>query len=321
MKGATAVDFYERFVVDDVPNYNPESPKRLCMHVNTEIGSLKLDQVFTRHFSVSKGDLNLNYNSIIEVDEVPQDKVGFYMLDCGRGHIPLFGETKLSDSGGSVNVGECYVAFNPGLSEIHRFDAQSAKPFYLEINGDYFASLLDSGDVFTGNLKEKILKREFFGMKTSMVSAQYLLASSIYDCPLEGALGNLMVEGSVQQFVALQLSTFVRPVKSTNITSRDRDILHAVKDYLHRTFHMNHTLIDLSKQFGINQNKLKKSFKELFGVPVIEYLYDLKMEQAKIMLYEQGMYVREVSSIVGYKNPNHFATAFKRKFGVRPSKI
>ena len=80
MKGATAVDFYERFVVDEVPNYSPESPKRLCLHVNTEIGSLKLDQVFARHFSLSKGVLNLSYNSIIEVDEVPQDKIGFYML-------------------------------------------------------------------------------------------------------------------------------------------------------------------------------------------------------------------------------------------------
>ena len=67
--------------------------------------------------------------------------------------------------------------------------------------------------------------------------------------------------------------------------------------------------------------KLKKSFKELFGIPVIEYLYNLKMEHARKMLYEQGMYVSEVSSIVGYKNPNHFSTAFKRKFGVKPSKV
>jgi AraC-like DNA-binding protein len=321
MKGAAIVDFYEHFIVDDVPTYNPESPKRQCFQLHSEAGSLRLDQVFTRHFSVSKGDLSLSHNSIINVPEVPQHRVSFYMLDYGSGHLPLIGGRKLSEATGKVNGGECYIAYNPGLSEVHRFDAQDAKPFYLEINGDYFASLLDGGDVFTGQLKEKIFQGEFFGMKTSMTTAQRLLSASIYDCPLEGALGNLLVEGSVQQFVAMQLSAFVRPVKQCGLTSRDRDILHGVKEYLHQNFHLNHSLDELSKRFGINQNKLKKCFKELFGVPVIEYLYNLKMEQAKIMLYEQGMYVSEVSSIVGYKNANHFSTAFKRKFGVKPSKV
>jgi AraC-like DNA-binding protein len=59
----------------------------------------------------------------------------------------------------------------------------------------------------------------------------------------------------------------------------------------------------------------------MFGLPVIEYLYNLKMEHAKNMLYDQGMYVGEVAADVGYKNANHFATAFKRRFGMSPSRV
>jgi AraC-like DNA-binding protein len=183
-------------------------------------------------------------------------------------------------------------------------------------------SLLEESDPHTGALKEKILKREFFGMKSALTPAHYRLASNMCDCPLEGSLGNLMMEGSLQQFIAMQLAQHVQPIlRDKTITFRDKNILYAVKDHLHKTFRENHSLIDLSKQFGINQHKLKKSFKALFGVPVIEYLYNLKMEHAKNMLYDQGMYVGEVAAIVGYKNANHFATAFKRKFGVNPSRI
>jgi AraC-like DNA-binding protein len=321
MNGATAADFYERFVVDEIPNIYPESPRRAVMHAASEIGSLKLHAITGRYFALNKVDLHFKYNVVIEAKENLIDKIGFYMLDHGRGGIPAFGESDFAPSR-HVSGGESFMAFSPSLPEIHRFDAQSTKPLYLEVTADYFTSLLDGTDTFIGTLKEKISKREFFGMKSSLTPAHYRIATAIYDCPLEGSLANLMMEGSLQQFIAMQLAPFVQPVlKRENITTRDKDILYAVRDHLHKTFRANHSLLDLSKQFGINQNKLKKSFKELFGIPVIEYLFDLKMEHAKNMLYNQEMYVGEVAAIVGYKNANHFATAFKRKFGMKPSKV
>lgn len=321
MNGATVADFYERFVVDEIPNAFAESPKRAIMHAATEIGSLKVDTTMGRYFTCSKIDLHFKYNTIIEAKENLIDKIGFYMLDYGRGGVAAFGESDFSPSR-LISGGESYMAFSPSLPELHRFDAQTTKPLYLEVTADYFSSLLDGSDSFTGSLKEKISKREFFGIKSTLTPAQYSLAIAMSNCPLEGSLGNLMMEGSLHQFIAMQLAPLVQPVLSReSMTTRDRDILYAVKDHLHKTFRENHTLLDLSKHFGINQNKLKKSFKEMFGLPVIEYLYNLKMEHAKNMLYDQGMYVGEVAAVVGYKNANHFATAFKRKFGVNPSKV
>lgn len=319
MKGATIADFYERFIVEEIPSSYSESPKRLTISAASEIGSLKVNQLASRHFSISKIDMHFKYNTIIEVNDNLSDKVGFYMLDYGRGGTPSFGGFSNSSS---VSCGECYLAFNPSLNEIHRFDAQSAKPFYLEVNAEYFASILDGGDKFMGKLKDKIYNREFFGMKSNLSEVQRRAATAIYDCPLEGSLGNLMIEGSLQQFVALQLTSFVHPVRKTEtLSGRDKDTMHAVKEYLQGNFLENHSLLGLSKQFAINQSKLKKSFRELFGVPVIEYLYNLKMEHARILLCDHGMFVSEVSAMVGYKNANHFATAFKRKFGMNPSKV
>ena len=73
--------------------------------------------------------------------------------------------------------------------------------------------------------------------------------------------------------------------------------------------------------FGLNEFKLKKGFKELFGTTVFDYLYDLKMEYAKQLLAADEVLVNEVSGMVGYRNPNHFSTAFKRKYGMNPTQL
>jgi AraC-like DNA-binding protein len=324
MKGGTVAEFHEQFVVDPAPNNCPNSPHQFQYKAVSEIGSLEMDQINHKYFSVCRGDLHLTHNALIEVKDRLTDKVAFHMLDFGLGGVPAFGETRYTNVD-HVGIGECYMAYSPSLIELHSFAAQKAKPLYVEVNADYFNSLLPD-DSFSGLLKEKIGKREFFGKKASQSPAYSRPVCDMYDCPLTGSLGNLMMEGMLQQFVALQLSNFTTtttttPAERVGVSRREKEIIFAVKEYLHANFQQNHSLLDLSKQFGINQNKLKKSFRELIGVPVIEYLYNLKMQHAKSMLYDQGMYVSEVAPIVGYKNPNHFSTAFKRKFGINPSRI
>ncbi|MCD8538528.1 MAG: helix-turn-helix transcriptional regulator [Leadbetterella sp.] len=45
------------------------------------------------------------------------------------------------------------------------------------------------------------------------------------------------------------------------------------------------------------------------------------MEKAREMLETTDLNVSEVAEKVGYKNPQHFSTAFKRKYGVLPSSL
>jgi AraC-like DNA-binding protein len=323
MNVPTVANSYERFVIEDIKGVL-NSPQRDIVNAVSDIGNVIVDTLTHPFFSACRLDLRFKHNGFIEANDNLKNKVAFYILDYGsRGGVPSFGDQIYSNSC-PVRGGECYLVYTPSLNEIHRFDAQETKTYYVEITEDYFTSMLgDPDDKFLGSLKDNILRGEFFGMKTNRQSSRHIqMISDLYECPFEGSLGNMMMEGSLQRFVALQLASFVdHPQKRESISKRDKEIMYAVKEYLLATFHENHSLVDLSKHFGINQNKLKKSFRELFGVPVIEYLYNLKMEQARLMLYDQGMNVSEVAPVVGYKNSNHFATAFKRKYGVSPSRV
>ncbi|WP_262491739.1 AraC family transcriptional regulator [Myroides odoratimimus] len=37
------------------------------------------------------------------------------------------------------------------------------------------------------------------------------------------------------------------------------------------------------------------------------------------LLTAQELHIAEISDLIGYKNPRHFSSAFKKKYGVSPS--
>ncbi|MDB5147381.1 MAG: AraC-type DNA-binding protein [Mucilaginibacter sp.] len=80
------------------------------------------------------------------------------------------------------------------------------------------------------------------------------------------------------------------------------------------------SLIELSRKTGLNDFKLKKGFKALFGNTVFGYLAELRMNLAHKLLKE-GRSVSEVAETVGYKNAHHFTAAFKKHFDILPSKV
>ncbi|MGP1387536.1 MAG: helix-turn-helix transcriptional regulator [Thainema sp.] len=56
----------------------------------------------------------------------------------------------------------------------------------------------------------------------------------------------------------------------------------------------------------------------MFGTTVFGYLRDYRMQQAQRLLRSPHATVAQVAAQVGYRNPEAFSTAFRRKFSVSP---
>ncbi|WP_168735857.1 helix-turn-helix transcriptional regulator [Cohnella fermenti] len=80
-------------------------------------------------------------------------------------------------------------------------------------------------------------------------------------------------------------------------------------------------LLELARQVGVNDNKLKLGFKKLYGTTVFGYLRDRRLEKALDLLRCGEFNVYETSLEVGYSNPSHFAEAFRSKYGVNPGEL
>lgn len=105
------------------------------------------------------------------------------------------------------------------------------------------------------------------------------------------------------------------------IPSDEREKLNLAKEILTSNLETPPSLSDLSKKIGLNTFKLKKSFKELFGVPVFKYLQNERLNTAHGLLRNQKMTIQEAAWHVGYDSLSSFSNAFAKKFGFRPSEI
>lgn len=66
------------------------------------------------------------------------------------------------------------------------------------------------------------------------------------------------------------------------------------------------------------ERTLKRRFKSVTGVSLIEYLQDLRIEEAKRLLESSRRSADEISAAVGYLDASFFRRLFKRRTGVTP---
>jgi len=103
--------------------------------------------------------------------------------------------------------------------------------------------------------------------------------------------------------------------------SVDKKRLIQAKEILSNNLENPPSLTELSKQIGLNTTKLKKEFKEVFGLPVFRYLQNERLTAAHKLISEKEATVQEAAWHVGYDSLSSFSNAFAKKFGYRPSQI
>lgn len=143
----------------------------------------------------------------------------------------------------------------------------------------------------------------------------------IDNAPYTGHLRKLYLESKIQELMVIQIGAFTQAEKSTSLKAKDKDLIHEVKIYIEKNPSSTKSIVELAHMVGINQNKLKRGFKELFNNTVFGFITEVRMEKAKHLLLEKEMFVNEVADLVGYKYPQHFAAAFKRKYGFLPGAL
>lgn len=156
-----------------------------------------------------------------------------------------------------------------------------------------------------------------------LTSAMYLPLQQIINCPFQGMTKQIYLEAKCLELIALKLEQLTKienaSVKSITLKPKDIEKIRRARDILIFQQENPPSLLDLARQVGINDNKLKTGFREVFGTTVFGYLHNHRMEIARQLLQDEKMRVAAVANAVGYANPGHFAAGFKRKFGVSPS--
>ena len=74
----------------------------------------------------------------------------------------------------------------------------------------------------------------------------------------------------------------------------------------------------LCDEVGISRAHLHRKMKDMTGIPVSEFIRNIRLEQAARLLKEQKINVTQVAYSVGFNNQSHFSTVFRKHFGMTP---
>lgn len=93
-----------------------------------------------------------------------------------------------------------------------------------------------------------------------------------------------------------------------------------ISEYLNEHIEEPITLETLTKEFSINRNRLNDLFMKESSMTCLNYLLNLRIDLAKILLTKTELPISEISSRVGYPDSNYFTKVFSKKVGMTPSK-
>ena len=139
----------------------------------------------------------------------------------------------------------------------------------------------------------------------------------ILQCPYQGLTQTLYLEAKSLELIALFLDAIDGSTAQTALHRDDLERIYQARQILQSNLQTPPSLLDLARQVGLNDRKLKEGFRQAFNTTVFGYLTQQRMEKACQLLVQQRS-VAAVAASVGYASPTAFSSAFRRKFGVTP---
>jgi AraC-like DNA-binding protein len=249
------------------------------------------------------------------------DLSGLYFVLNGRITYPLEGSGDLCLSAGQYNLVYPPVSstrISAGSSQ------NNATTFVLHVPAHYLQNLVLSFPALSFFL-EKIQKGIAARLsETAGIAdpAMLTLIRNIRDCPYTGDLKKIYLELQTSTLIAVALSRIGgragRRKQEIPLKPQDIEKIQATRDYLLQNMEKPLTLIALAHKMGLNDFKLKKGYKQLYGATLFDDFLHARMEKARHLLLETSQSVVAIAELAGYKNVSSFSVAFKRYFGHTP---
>ncbi len=94
-----------------------------------------------------------------------------------------------------------------------------------------------------------------------------------------------------------------------------------ILDFMNRNYMYEFTLEEMAHYTGRSLATFKRDFKKISDLTPGKWLIRKRLEVAYARLKEEGTRIVDVSAEVGFKNPSHFSTAFKKQYGISPTSV
>ena len=74
----------------------------------------------------------------------------------------------------------------------------------------------------------------------------------------------------------------------------------------------------LAQKTGISRTHLHRRMKEMAGTTPSDFIRNLRLQQAAILLKNKDLSITQIAYAVGFTSQTHFSSAFKKMYGLSP---
>ncbi|MEN9907492.1 MAG: hypothetical protein RLZZ540_633 [Bacteroidota bacterium] len=132
--------------------------------------------------------------------------------------------------------------------------------------------------------------------------------------PTEGVTHLKLLEGI---YALLNSNELLYPILFDFAEPWKVDIL----EFLNENYQDELTMEQIASFTGRSLATFKRDFKKISNLTPQKWLIKKRLEVAYFKLKEEGKKVQDVYVEVGFKNPSHFSTAFKKQYGISPTEV
>lgn len=106
-----------------------------------------------------------------------------------------------------------------------------------------------------------------------------------------------------------------------NLHPEDFALINKVKEGLVSDFSVLPNIKVLSAQYNMSSSKLQRSFKAVFGMPIMKFFNQHRLEEAHRLLKYSSKSILEISEDLAFHSASHLSRTFKQQFGYNPNTL
>ena len=128
---------------------------------------------------------------------------------------------------------------------------------------------------------------------------------------------NAMLSSIVNEAIESAEEQKQTPIEADR-SGRTASLVHKAKDivdtrYCDKEINVN----SISDELGVNNSYLSRSFKQVLGIGMLEYINKVRLENAEILM-SKGETVKDAADKVGFSTPRPLIRCFREKYGTTP---
>jgi AraC-like DNA-binding protein len=226
----------------------------------------------------------------------------------------------LHNHGGSSEL----VVTPPGRYEVNLPGRTTNEAFRVNLMPAYFATLAERNPELAPSILSHVTSgtpAQLGGRQIAPLARVFEIVDDLMNSEHYGSLRRSFVESKVVELLVRHLVGEARSLRTEGVKSRDVDRMVEARDRLLTTIADPPTLQELARAVGTNEFKLKRDFKAVFHRSVYAFVLDRRLERAHALLVETDRPIKEIAQEAGYAHLSHFSTAFRKRYGLPPSRV